>query len=159
LWRIAAGGGWRVSSPYQLTLGGAEGVRGYHEELFPGARRVVLTTEHRGYFGRPLPDLLDLGFTLFADAGRIWGGDVPYGRDSPWRSSVGAGLRVGFPAGTRGVVRVDFALPIEPGVGSKDVVIRVSLIELLGVGGNFQDHQMQRSRGVTVGPDYFTSGH
>jgi hypothetical protein len=154
--RLAAAGGWEMGLPFQLTLGGEDGVRGYHADAYPGARRVILTLEDRIYVKWPFPDLLDLGFTLFADAGHVWAGDVPFGRDSGLKASVGGGLRIGFPAGTRGVVRVDAALPIHTGLSLGDAILRISLVDLLGLAGGLEDRQMRRSRRVTVGPDRFT---
>ncbi|MGD2069580.1 MAG: BamA/TamA family outer membrane protein [Gemmatimonadota bacterium] len=151
--RLEGAGGWNMTLPFQLTLGGPEGLRGYHRENHPGARRVVLSVEDRLYLAWPFPDLFDFGLTFFADAGRMWGGDVPFGRNSGWKASVGGGLRIGFPAGTRGVARVDIAWPFEPGAGFRDAVLRISLFDLTGLAGSFEDLQLLRSRRVRVGPD------
>jgi len=155
--RLEGAGGWSLDQPFQLTLGGGAGVRGYHEADFPGGRRIVASVEDRIHLGWPLPHLVDLGLTFFADAGRVWPGSVPFGTDSGWRGSLGGGLRVGFPAGTRGVVRLDVALPIGPGAGVADAVFRVSLADLVGLAGGFADRQLERSRRITVGPDLFTA--
>lgn len=153
--RLVAAGGWDLDQPYQLTLGGPTGVRGYHDEDYPGNQRVVLTAEDRIYLGWPYPDLFDLGATVFADIGHMWAGDAPFGVDSGWRATLGAGLRVGFPAGTRGVVRLDAAWPLGPSPSLSDVVFRVSFSDLIGLGARLSDPQMQRSRRMTVGPDRF----
>jgi hypothetical protein len=130
-------------------------VRGYHDERFPGGERLVFTAEDRIYLGWPFPDLFDLGATVFADIGRIWAGDVPFGADSGWRATVGGGLRIGFPAGSRSVVRVDLALPLGASVSLSDTVVRVSFGDLLGLSGGLSDPQLDRSRRMTVGPDRF----
>jgi hypothetical protein len=130
-------------------------VRGYHDEDYPGGQRVVLSAEDRIYLGWPYPDLFDLGTTLFADIGHMWAGDAPFGIDSGWRATLGAGLRIGFPAGTRGVVRLDAALPLSPSPSFRDVVFRVSFSDLIGLGARLSDPQMQRSQRMTVGPDRF----
>jgi hypothetical protein len=153
--RLAGAGGWSVDQPFQLTLGGTTGVRGYHDERFPGGERLVFTAEDRIYLGWPFPDLFDLGATVFADIGRIWAGDVPFGADSGWRATVGGGLRIGFPAGSRSVVRVDLALPLGASVSLSDTVVRVSFGDLLGLSGGLSDPQLDRSRRMTVGPDRF----
>lgn len=153
--RLSAAGGWSLDQPFQLTLGGSTGVRGYHDEDYPGARRIVLSAEDRIYLGWPFPELFDLGMTLFGDIGHIWAGDAPYGRDSGWRGTVGTGLRVGFPAGTRGVIRIDAALPLGPSPSLSDVILRMSFSDLLGISTGSVDPQMQRSRRMTVGPDRF----
>jgi hypothetical protein len=154
--RAEGTGGWRVDRPFQLLLGGPTGVRGYREWDFPAARRLVLGVEDRFYVGWPAPDLVDLGFTLFADAGRGWAGLVPSGVDSGWKGAVGAGLRIGFPAGSQRVVRLDVAFPIGPDTSPGDWVIRMSLGDLLGLAAGLENRQLARSRRATVGPDVFT---
>lgn len=153
--RMSAAGGWSMDSPFQLTLGGRTGVRGLAEEEFPGGRRLLFSVEERYDLGWPLPEVFDLGLTLFADAGRVWAGSVPFGTTSGWRGAVGGGIRFGFPAGTRGVVRMDLAFPL--GVGERGPVFRVTLLELLGLSGGFEDPDLARSRRSSVGPDRFTS--
>ena len=152
--RTSAAGGWSVKTPFQLTLGGREGVRGFYEDDIPGARRVLFTLEDRIFLKWPSPDVVDFGFTLFADAGRMWAGEVPYGTDSGWRGTIGFGLRMGFPASTRAVGRIDLAFPINDPV-SRGPVFRVTLIELLGIGSGFTDHQLQKALRNSVGPDLF----
>jgi len=153
--RASVAAGWSMDTPFQLTLGGRTGVRGLHEEDAPGGGRVVLSVEDRFYLPWPAPDAIDLGFTLFADAGRVWAGDVPFGVDSGWKGTLGGGIRYGFPAGTRGVVRADLAFPL--GVRGGRPVFRVTIFELLGVVAGFQDPDMARSRRITLGPDSFTT--
>lgn len=155
--RLAGAGGWSLEQPFQLTLGGPAGVRGYQDDELPGARRMVLSLEDRVYLGWPFPDLADLGVTLFADVGRIWGGEVPFGATTPWRAAVGGGLRVGFPSGTRSVLRLDVAYPLESGAGFGDLMFRASLTDPLGLAGGLVDRQLERSRRITVGPDFFTT--
>jgi hypothetical protein len=155
--RVSGAGGWSMNTPFQLTLGGRQSVRGLREEDFPGSRRVLLTVEDR-YFVRnwPAPTVFDLGLTLFADAGRVWAGEVPYGVDSGWKGTIGGGLRLGFPTGTRGLARLDLAFPLGMD-NTRGPIFRVTLQELLGLRVGFQDPQLQRSRRLTVGPDYFTT--
>lgn len=152
--RVEGAGGWSMDQPFQLTLGGPSGVRAYRESSFPGGRRIVVSVEDRIALSWPVPDLLDLGLTFFADAGRMWAGDAPFGAASGWRGAVGGGLRFGFPAGTRGVVRLDVAFPLGGGFGTP--LFRVSLADLVGLAGGFEDVQLRRSRWITVGPDLFT---
>jgi outer membrane protein insertion porin family len=63
-----------------------------------------------------LPSDFALKFAVFADAGSVWGGNVPalsqsftVGNAGVMRSSVGAGLIWGSPFGP---IRVDYAMPI-----------------------------------------------
>lgn len=153
--RFAASGGWRTTLPFQLTLGGSTGVRGYPEESFQGARRMVLTMEDRFYVPWPAPQLFDLGFTFFGDVGRMWPGEAPFGRDSGWRGAVGVGLRLGFPAGTRGVARLDLAFPLDR-ERAGDPVLRLALLDVIGLRRLFQERQLERSRPNPVGPDLFS---
>jgi outer membrane protein assembly factor BamA len=143
-------------TPFQLTLGGRRSLRGLPEERFPGARRLLFTLEDRYFLRWPAPSAFDFGFTLFADAGRVWAGDVPYGVDSGWKGTVGGGIRLGFPSGTRGLVRLDLAFPIGAG-DAGGPVFRVTLYELLGLATGFTDPQLARSRRLAVGPDFFTT--
>lgn len=153
--RLAAGGGWAVDRPFQVTLGGATGLRGFHGELYPGAQEAVLNLEDRLYLGWPFPDLFDLGLTFFGDLGRIFPGDVPFGVDSGWKGSLGAGLRLGFPSGSRGVARIDLAWPVGAGSAAGGPILRISLADLIGLGGGLADPQLNRSRLLLVGPDRF----
>jgi len=154
--RAAASGGWNTVTPFQLTLGGMRALRGYRREDFPGGRRLVATVEDRIYFGWPFRDLADVGGTVFVDAGRVWRGDAPFAIDSDWQASAGLGLRVSFPAGGRSIGRLDFAWPLEKGVGIGDVRITLSLDEVIGLSANARDAQLLRSRRETVAGDLFT---
>lgn len=153
--RGAAAGGWFTTTPFQLTLGGDDGLRGYRPERFPGGRRLVFSGEDRIYFGWPFRDVLDLGGTLFADVGRIWPGDVPFGKDSGWQATVGAGLRGSFPAGGRTTYRIDVAFPV--GAASvRDARLIVSVGELLGLSTPFDLRQIDRSRTGGLSGDLFS---
>lgn len=139
-------GGWNTRTPFQLTLGGDRGLRGYRDTRFPGGRRIVLTAEDRMYWTWPRPDRLDLGSTLFVDVGRILPGDAPYGADSGWRATAGLGLRASFPAGSRTTYRFDVAVPVRPGADAGDVRLILSVGELIGLTSIFGDRQLERSR-------------
>jgi hypothetical protein len=152
--RVSASGGWSMVTPFQLTLGGREGLRGYDQDDFPGGRRVLFTLEDRIRLNWPAPNVVDSGFTVFVDAGRMVSGDVPFGVDSGWRASLGAGLRLGFPAGTRNTARIDVSLPVERGATLGDLVVRVSARELLGIALGFDDTQMLRSRALDSSTDF-----
>ena len=101
--RISGAGGWSVTGPFQLTLGGVSGLRGYSVDDLPGGKRLIASLEDRIYFGSPGNGFLDLGMTTFVDVGSIWEGGVPFGADSGPLATAGAGLRIGFPGGTGGV--------------------------------------------------------
>lgn len=99
-----------LDQPYQNSLGGETGVRAYTDQEVPVQSRVVAFVEHRLNTDWLAP-AADLGLTFFTDIGRGWAGDVPFGVDTGWRKSVGGGLRIGFPAGTRAISHVEFAWP------------------------------------------------
>ena len=57
-------------------------------------------------------EVVDLGIVSFADLGKVWGQEVPYGVDSGWRSSLGIGIRTNLPGGAIRTMRADFTLPL-----------------------------------------------
>ncbi len=105
-------GGWRQRIPFQLTLGdGRGGVRGYRRTRDAGGRRAVARLEDRWYLG-DVRGQADLGLSFFADAGRLWAGDVLYGVDTPVRLGAGIGLLGSVPRGSKRTWRVDVAFPL-----------------------------------------------
>ncbi|GMR13920.1 MAG: hypothetical protein BMS9Abin29_2146 [Gemmatimonadota bacterium] len=148
--RLSAAGGWNMDTPLQLTLGGPEQLRGLHLDRFPGGRRLVATVEDRIVLGWTGGGLLDFGMTVFGDLGQTWKGDVPFGMDSGWQSTVGAGIRIGFPKGTRSVARIDIAVPANGPDAFRRPVLRLTALEFLGFVIGFADGQMQRSRRTGV---------
>jgi hemolysin activation/secretion protein len=146
-----------VETPFQLTLGGREALRGYREERFPGAHRVLLTLEDRIYLPSPSPGLFDAGLALFVDAGQMGAGDVPFGDDTGWVASVGAGLRISLPPGTTNVFRIDVAMPLGKKTQIKDLILRINLRELLGLLPGLRDRQLLRSLRSGVRPTFVTA--
>ncbi len=151
--RISGAGGWNVTRPFQLTLGGRDGIRGYSREDFPGGRRFIFSLEDRILLGSPMPNLFDLGLTMFVDGGAMWAGDVPFGADSGFKSSVGVGLRLGLPSGTQGVVRIDVVSPIGRDWG--ELQLRITMTELISLARGVEDFQMRRSRDIGPSSDIF----
>ena len=149
--RLSGAGGWSLTGPFQLTLGGVSGLRGHSVDDFPGGRRLVATLEDRIYLGSPSDGFMDLGMTAFVDVGSIWEGGVPFGADSGPLATAGAGLRIGFPGGTGGVVRIDVAFPLNGPDAFGGPTFRTSA-ELLGLIRGVEDRQLRRSRRPGVGP-------
>ena len=149
--RLSGAGGWSLTGPFQLTLGGVSGLRGHSVDDFPGGRRLVATLEDRIYFGSPSDGFMDVGMTAFVDVGSIWEGGVPFGADSGPLATAGAGLRIGFPGGTGGVVRIDVAFPLNGSDAFGGPTFRTSA-ELLGLIRGVEDRQLRRSRRPGVGP-------
>jgi hypothetical protein len=154
--RAAATGGWETRTPFQLSLGGDLGVRGYPRESFPGGRRVLFSLEDRLTFNGPLRNIMDLGATAFVDLGRTWPGDAPFGIDSGWRAAAGIGLRNAFPTGGRRTYRIDLALPIRPDVGWNDLRLILSVGELIGISPNVRRARVEEMQRFTSrNPFYF----
>lgn len=150
--RASYGGGWRTTVPYQVSLGGREAVRSLPEDVLPGGRMLLLVLEDRIAFPWPAPRTLDLGATVFGEAGRVSPGDVPYGIDSGWQGSVGVGLRVGLPPGTRHVWRADVVFPV--GTAGGGPMFRMTF-ELNKFRSGFFNAEVWRSRWFGLGPEMF----
>ena len=91
-------------------------------DAFPGGRRALFTLEDRTVLLSRAT--LDVGLALFGDLGHVWAGDVPYGVDSGWRSSVGIGFRISAPGGALSATRFDFTLPLSGDRSTKGVYFR-----------------------------------
>ncbi len=152
LLRASAAGGWRTTLPYQLTLGGRDGVRSLLEDAYPGGRQLRFVVEDRIVLPWPHWDAVDLGLTLFGDAGRVWAGDVPWGADSPWLGAAGFGLRVGFPSGTRTVLRPEIVFPVGP--IPRSWVFRITY-EFNRMRAGYFTPELARSRRFDLGPERF----
>jgi hypothetical protein len=150
--RASMAGGWNTTLPFQVRLGGREGVRSLVEDRFPGGRMARFVVEDRIAFPWPPSRQLDLGLTAFGDLGRVWTGDAPFTVDSGWQAALGIGLRIGFPAGTRNVWRTDVAFPVGPTGGSP--IFRVTF-EFNRMRNGFFTPDVSRSRRFNTGPDYF----
>lgn len=155
--RLTASGGWSVTTPYQLTLGGRDGVRGLRDDAVPSGHRLVGTVEERIRLPQgPFSDLADFGLTIFADVGRSWAGEVPFGRSSSWQGSLGGGIRIGFPAGTASVIRVDLAQPLGSEAGG--LRLRISSRDFPGIMTEPGSLQLDRSRRAGVGTNFVGVG-
>ena len=150
--RVSGAGGWSMTGPFQLTLGGTSAMRGYSVDDLPGGRRLIATLEDRIYLGSPGGDFMDLGMTAFIDVGSIWAGEAPFGADSGLLATAGAGLRIGVPSGTRGVTRVDIAFPLNGPDAFSGPTFRITRSETLGLRRGVEDRQLNRSRRPGVGP-------
>jgi hypothetical protein len=108
-------GGWRMRVPFALTLGNQRGgVRGYADATSPGGQRAIARFEDRHLLGSPW-GLGDMGAAFFADAGRLWAADVPFGESTPVRTSIGFSLLASAPPRSARLWRLDLAFPINPG--------------------------------------------
>ncbi len=106
------GAGWNVRVPYQLSFAGRDGgLIGYRNTRDGGAHRAVLRVEQR-WLPTPRTTIGDLGVAFFADVGKLWSGDVPFGTDSRVRGTVGVGILAAVPRRSRRLWRLDFGMPV-----------------------------------------------
>ncbi len=138
-------GGWHSRIPFQLTLGGDAGLRGYPRHVDPGGRRLVGSLEYRAKPAWPFPDLFDFGTVAFVDVGKIWRGHAPFGTDSPVRAAAGFGIRAAFPPGSRQTFRLDVGFPVESGSSLRNAVLTVGVGQAIGRHVIRRDPQILRS--------------
>lgn len=122
-------GGWSTSTPFQLTLGGPDGIRGYGLASMPVGRRIEVQVEHRYFLGTVF-GVADVGTAAFADLGRGWAGDATFGADTGLRAAVGGGLRFATPRGSRRTYRLDVAFPLMRGHG---IEVQLAVNQQFGV--------------------------
>lgn len=109
---VEAGGVARPRVPFQLTLGDRRGgVRGYAASRVAGAWRGVARMESR-WSVSGLGTRAGLGLAAFADAGRVWAGEAPFGVDSRTKVGLGIGLLASVPAQSQRLLRLDVAVPV-----------------------------------------------
>jgi hypothetical protein len=102
-----------------LALGDLRGgVRGYEDAELGGAARLVGRLEERWRVGN-IRGTGDLGIALFAEAGRLWAGDVPYGQATGWMPSVGVALLAAVPPRSRRIWRLDLGIPLSDAPGGQ----------------------------------------
>jgi hypothetical protein len=144
---VEGAGGWDVRTPFQLLLAGADGLRGYGGGGLPVGRRIVFHLERRYFLGSVF-DFADVGAAVFADAGRGWAGDAAFGENTGLLGSVGAGLRLAVPRGSRRTYRLEVAVPLSRGLGPE---LRLAVNQQFGVfHGEPQDVVRSRERVSSV---------
>lgn len=112
-------GGYRQRTPFQLLLGVPDGgVRGYEESTFAGGQRVVARIEERFVLGKVM-NLADAGVAMFADGGRQWAGDVPFGVTTTVKTSVGFSILASVPPRSARLWRLDVAFPLNSGANAR----------------------------------------
>lgn len=128
---FSGGWRWRDRFPFQLRLGDREGgVRGYRGSRVAGAVRSVGRLEARqllGHFTRHVA----LGLAGFADAGKVWAGDAPFGVDGRIKVGAGVGLLAAIPPQSRQLWRLALAVPLsaDPNAGWE---IRLTALRVRG---------------------------
>ena len=115
-----------LAFPMQLTFRDADGgLPGFGNATFAGGRRVVVRAEER-WLVRPFGARADAAVGVFATGGKLWAGDVPYGRTTAVHASAGVSLLGTYPAGGKRTYRVDLAIPFNPERGGFRPELRVS---------------------------------
>ena len=98
--------------PTQLALADPlGGPRGYLGSNIAGGRRNTLRTDVRWAAPSAIRGA-DVGVAIFADAGSMWAGDVPFGT-TVQRQSVGISLLAAYPTRSKRLYRLDLAFPLE----------------------------------------------
>jgi hypothetical protein len=116
----------RVLTPHALSLGAPDGgIRGYSDSPIVGGRRGIARLDEQLYLGSP-EAFGDVGLGLFADAGRLWAGDVPYGENTITRGAAGVSLLVAIPMRSMRTWRLDFAMPFNPEAAGRRWEVRLS---------------------------------
>ena len=111
--------GYHQRTPFQLLFGVPDGgVRGYEESALAGGQRVVARLEERYVLGTMF-GVADGGVALFADAGRQWAGDVPFGVNTNVKSSVGFSILATVPQRSARLLRADIAFPLSSGANAR----------------------------------------
>jgi hypothetical protein len=103
-----------LAFPLQLAFWDHEGgLLGFPNALTVGGQRAILRFEER-HTVQMITKRADWAVALFANAGKIWAGDVPFGRTSDLRAAVGVSLLGAYPAGGKRLYRMDIAIPVNP---------------------------------------------
>ncbi|MFL5636561.1 MAG: hypothetical protein ACJ79F_07615 [Gemmatimonadaceae bacterium] len=105
-------GGWKQRIPFQLSFADRDGgLRGFRFSDVGGGRRLVARSEDRYLIGR-YKDLATIAVAGFAEVGKLWAGDSPFGVTTPIYASMGVSLLAASPPQSRRTFRGDFAFPV-----------------------------------------------
>jgi hypothetical protein len=124
--RAEFSGEWDATLPQQLTIADrAGGLRGYRGAAEAGSRRALLRVEERvavGGAGR----LAGFGVAGFADVGKLWAGDAPFGTNTGLRPGVGVGVLLAVPRRSQRLYRLDVAVPLVRDAPTRSWTLRLS---------------------------------
>ncbi|MEO8909543.1 MAG: hypothetical protein ABI408_04875 [Gemmatimonadaceae bacterium] len=105
-------GGWRQRIPFQLTFADRDGgLRGFRSADVGGGRRLIGRVEDRYLVGR-YKQVATIAVAGFAEGGKLWAGDSPFGVNTPLYASVGFSVLGAAPPQSRRTFRADFAFPV-----------------------------------------------
>jgi outer membrane protein assembly factor BamA len=116
-----------ASAADEMLLGGDSGLRGYPLRYQSGTRRALFTAEERYYTDWYPFRLFRVGWAVYYDVGRAWGGRVENATPG-WLSNVGFGLRIlNARASFGNVVHIDLAFPVnrsDPNIKARQFVVQ-----------------------------------
>ena len=96
----------------QLTLGGADGLRGYDRNYQVGDRAFIFNLEQRYYSDWHPFRLIRVGLAAFVDVGRAWFQNGDNGSNGDVLANAGIGLRLNSSRAEKGsVIHLDLAFP------------------------------------------------
>jgi hypothetical protein len=122
-------GGWKQRIPFQLTFADRDGgLRGFRSADVGGGRRLVTHVEDRYLIGRR-KQLATFAVAAFAEAGKIWAGDSPFGVNTPIYASMGLSVLAASPPQSRRTLRADIAFPVK-GPRGHGVEVRFSVSDV-----------------------------
>jgi hypothetical protein len=106
-------GGWRQRIPFQLTFSDRDGgLRGFRSADVGGGRRLIARLEDRYLIGR-YKEVASIAVVGFAEGGKLWVGDSPFGVNTPLYASTGFSILAASPPQSRRTFRADFAFPVK----------------------------------------------
>jgi hypothetical protein len=109
---LAWSGGWRQRLPFQLTFADRDGgLRGFRSADVGGGRRLIARFEDRYLVGR-YKQVASIAVAGFAEAGKLWAGDSPFGVNTPLYASAGFSVLGAAPPQSRRTFRADVAFPV-----------------------------------------------
>jgi hypothetical protein len=119
-------GGWNQRIPFNIGLDdNRTGIRGFGNSTIVGGQRAIGRVESRWLLG-PVTQYGDLGLATFADVGKLYAGDVPFGTDSPLSSSVGISILAATPKGSARLWRMDVAVALSGNPAGRRLEVRFS---------------------------------
>jgi hypothetical protein len=117
-------GGWKQRIPFQLTFADRDGgLRGFRSSQVGGGRRLIGRVEDRYLIGR-YKDFASIAVAGFAEGGKLWAGDSPFGVNTSLYASTGFSLLAASPPQSRRTFRADFAFPVR-GVHGRGAEVRL----------------------------------
>jgi hypothetical protein len=120
-------GGWNSRLPMQVTLSEYNnGMRGFSRASVGGGQRLIVRAEERWLIPQPW-QRADVGAAIFAEGGRLWAGDAPFGVTTPWQSSVGVSILGATPRRSKRLFRLDVAVPLTHVGGPAKIEVRAGV--------------------------------